>query len=64
MSETLGFIGLGDLGQPIACNLLAAGYALKIYNRTASKAEPLIAFSVKITRECIYYSGAYYSTAS
>ena len=43
MSETIGFIGLGDLGQPIACNLLAAGYALKVYNRTASKAEPLVA---------------------
>lgn len=37
MSETIGFIGLGDLDQPIACNLLAAGYALKAYNRTASK---------------------------
>jgi phosphoglycerate dehydrogenase-like enzyme len=43
MSETIGFIGLGDLGQPIACHLLAAGYALKAYNRTASKAEPLVA---------------------
>lgn len=43
MSETIGFIGLGQLGLPIATNLLNAGYALQVYNRTASKAEPLVA---------------------
>ncbi len=41
MNETIGFIGLGALGQPIAHNVLKAGYHLKVYNRTASKAEPL-----------------------
>jgi len=43
MSETIGFIGLGNLGLPIATNLLNAGYALRVYNRTASKAEVLVA---------------------
>lgn len=43
MSETIGFIGLGKLGLPMASNLLAAGYALRVYNRTASKAEALVA---------------------
>ncbi|HLW00754.1 MAG TPA: NAD(P)-dependent oxidoreductase [Ktedonobacterales bacterium] len=43
MSETIGFIGLGHLGLPIAANLLKAGYALRVYNRTAGKAEPLVA---------------------
>ncbi|GCE23405.1 NAD(P)-dependent oxidoreductase [Dictyobacter kobayashii] len=43
MSETIGFIGLGNLGLPLASNLLNAGYALRVYNRTASKAEPLVA---------------------
>jgi 3-hydroxyisobutyrate dehydrogenase-like beta-hydroxyacid dehydrogenase len=43
MSETIGFIGLGQLGLPMATNLLNAGYALRVYNRTASKAEPLLA---------------------
>lgn len=43
MGETLGFIGLGKMGEPIAANLLKAGYALKVYNRTASKAAPLAA---------------------
>src|SRR5204863_9674765 len=43
MSETIGFIGLGHLGLPMATNLLHAGYALRVYNRTASKAESLVA---------------------
>jgi 3-hydroxyisobutyrate dehydrogenase-like beta-hydroxyacid dehydrogenase len=43
MAETLGFIGLGNMGQPIAANLIAAGHALRVYNRTASKAAPLVA---------------------
>lgn len=42
MSETIGFIGLGHLGLPVATNLLNAGYALRVYNRTASKAESLV----------------------
>ena len=43
MSEQIGFIGLGNMGQPMAGSLLKAGYTLTVYNRTASKAEPLIA---------------------
>lgn len=43
MSATIGFIGLGHLGLPMATNLLNAGYSLQIYNRTASKAEALVA---------------------
>jgi 3-hydroxyisobutyrate dehydrogenase-like beta-hydroxyacid dehydrogenase len=48
MSETaefteLGFIGLGKLGLPIAENLLAGGFALRVYNRTAEKAAGLVA---------------------
>jgi 3-hydroxyisobutyrate dehydrogenase-like beta-hydroxyacid dehydrogenase len=43
MSETIGFIGLGQLGLPMASNLVAAGHSLRVYNRTASKAEPLVA---------------------
>jgi 3-hydroxyisobutyrate dehydrogenase-like beta-hydroxyacid dehydrogenase len=43
MPETIGFIGLGNMGEPIAANLLKAGHPLRIYNRTASKAAPLVA---------------------
>ena len=42
MPETLGFIGLGNMGAPIAANLLKAGYGLRVYNRTTAKAEPLV----------------------
>ena len=43
MTQKIGFVGLGAMGLPMAANLLAAGYPLTIYNRTASKAEPLVA---------------------
>ena len=43
MSETLGFIGLGNMGAPIAANLLKAGFGLRVYNRTALRAAPLTA---------------------
>jgi 3-hydroxyisobutyrate dehydrogenase-like beta-hydroxyacid dehydrogenase len=43
MSEMVGFIGLGHLGLPVATNLLNAGYPLRVYNRTVSKAESLVA---------------------
>jgi 2-hydroxy-3-oxopropionate reductase len=34
MKEKLGFIGLGIMGEPMARNLLAAGYELVIHNRS------------------------------
>jgi 3-hydroxyisobutyrate dehydrogenase-like beta-hydroxyacid dehydrogenase len=43
MTETLGFLGLGNMGEPIALNLLEAGYELRVYNRTPSKVAPLVA---------------------
>lgn len=39
---TIGFIGTGVMGAPMAGHLLRAGYPLLVYNRTAAKAEPLI----------------------
>lgn len=39
----VGFIGLGIMGGPMALNVLQAGYPLTVWNRTASKAEPLLA---------------------
>jgi 3-hydroxyisobutyrate dehydrogenase len=41
MAQSIGFIGLGIMGQPMALNLVKAGYKLAVYNRTRSKAEPL-----------------------
>jgi len=42
MKETVGFIGLGGMGLAIATNLLQAGFGLRVYNRTAEKARPLL----------------------
>ncbi len=42
MAQTIGFIGLGIMGKPMARNLIKAGYPLVVYNRTASKAEELV----------------------
>ncbi|GGG43103.1 3-hydroxyisobutyrate dehydrogenase [Hymenobacter glacieicola] len=39
--HTIAFLGLGSMGQAMAANLLKAGHRLRVYNRTASKAEPL-----------------------
>src|SRR5215472_15803209 len=47
MNETIGFNGLGRMGQPMAENLLKAGYRLEVYNRTASKMEPFVAQGVE-----------------
>jgi 3-hydroxyisobutyrate dehydrogenase/2-hydroxy-3-oxopropionate reductase len=41
MPYSIGFIGLGIMGQPMALTLLKAGHKLTVYNRTGSKAEPL-----------------------
>jgi 3-hydroxyisobutyrate dehydrogenase-like beta-hydroxyacid dehydrogenase len=40
-SKTIGFIGLGNMGLPMATNLLAAGYSLRAYNRTLEKGRSL-----------------------
>src|SRR5471032_596630 len=37
------FIGLGSMGLPMAANLVAAEVKLRVHNRTASKAESLVA---------------------
>lgn len=42
MTETVGFIGLGSMGLPMARRLLDAGYALRVYNRTPGKAVELL----------------------
>jgi 2-hydroxy-3-oxopropionate reductase len=40
--RTVGFIGLGIMGRPMALNLRQAGYALVVHNRTAARVEPLL----------------------
>jgi 2-hydroxy-3-oxopropionate reductase len=40
---TIGFIGLGIMGGPMAANLVAAGFDVVGYNRTPAKTERLVA---------------------
>jgi 3-hydroxyisobutyrate dehydrogenase-like beta-hydroxyacid dehydrogenase len=44
----VGVIGLGRMGAGIAANLLKAGHAVTVYNRTRAKAEPLAAQGARI----------------
>ena len=39
----IGFIGLGHMGSAIALNLVKAGHAVSVWNRSPDKAEPLVA---------------------
>ena len=43
MSERVGFIGLGIMGRSMARNLLKAGFAVRVWNRTASRMDELSA---------------------
>ncbi|MEM7336027.1 MAG: NAD(P)-binding domain-containing protein, partial [Chloroflexota bacterium] len=42
MSEKIGFIGLGIMGQGMTLNLLKAGFEVTVWNRTASRMETAV----------------------
>ncbi len=42
MTASVGFIGLGNIGEPIARRILAAGFELSIWNRTPGKMQSLL----------------------
>jgi hypothetical protein len=50
MKETIGFIGLGNMGLAMAANLLKAGFGLRVYNRTAEKAHALLEQGARLAR--------------
>ncbi|GIH71437.1 NAD(P)-dependent oxidoreductase [Sphaerimonospora thailandensis] len=41
--DMVGFIGLGVMGRPMALNLVRAGVPLIVWNRTASRCDPVVA---------------------
>ncbi|MBI5929531.1 MAG: NAD(P)-dependent oxidoreductase [Chloroflexi bacterium] len=43
MSEKVGFVGLGIMGRGMTRNLLKAGFEVRVWNRTASKIDELVA---------------------
>jgi 2-hydroxy-3-oxopropionate reductase len=48
----IGFIGLGRMGQPMAANLLAAGYDVTVYDAVPHKMEPLVEAGAKAGHSC------------
>lgn len=42
MADRVGFVGLGIMGRGMAANLVRAGTALTVYNRTAERTAPLV----------------------
>jgi 3-hydroxyisobutyrate dehydrogenase-like beta-hydroxyacid dehydrogenase len=51
MSEMIGLIGLGNMGQAMANSLLKAGYSLTVFNRTLSKADILTAKGARLAHQ-------------
>jgi 3-hydroxyisobutyrate dehydrogenase len=47
----IGFIGLGTMGQLMALNLVRAGKALTVWNRSADKCEPLRAAGARVAAD-------------
>ena len=48
MKPTVGFVGLGLMGRPMALNVAKAGFPLVVWNRTASKADDLLAAGARL----------------
>jgi 3-hydroxyisobutyrate dehydrogenase len=46
--RAIGWIGTGRMGSAMVTRLLEAGHAVAVYNRTRSKAEPLVEFGATI----------------
>jgi 2-hydroxy-3-oxopropionate reductase len=49
-AQKIGLIGLGLMGRPMGMNLLKAGHSLTVWNRTASRAEELVAAGAKLAK--------------
>lgn len=48
MKPSVGMIGLGLMGKPMAKNLLKAGYTVYVWNRTAAKAQDLVSAGARL----------------
>jgi 3-hydroxyisobutyrate dehydrogenase-like beta-hydroxyacid dehydrogenase len=46
----VGFIGLGAMGSAMASNLLAAGHAVTVWNRSETACEPLASLGAKVAK--------------
>ncbi len=49
-AKHIGLIGLGLMGRPMGMNLIKAGYPLTVWNRTASRADELVAAGARLAK--------------
>ena len=56
--ERLGFIGVGRMGDPMARNLLAAGFELTIYDTNAAAIAPLAAMGAQVAKSPVEVASA------
>jgi 3-hydroxyisobutyrate dehydrogenase-like beta-hydroxyacid dehydrogenase len=54
----IGLIGLGLMGRPMGLNLLKAGHSLTVWNRTASRADELVAAGATLAKSPREVAGA------
>ncbi len=50
-SHDIGWIGLGRMGEAMAARLVNAGHRLSVWNRTASKADPLAQIGAEVVTD-------------
>ncbi len=50
-SHEIGWIGLGRMGEAMAARLVKAGHRLSVWNRTASKADPLAQIGAEVVTD-------------
>ena len=50
MPQRIGFIGLGNMGKPLATRLIEAGFPVTVWNRTSAKSEELAKRGAKVAR--------------
>jgi len=50
VKPAVGVIGLGLMGRPMSMNILKAGYLLTVWNRTASRADELVAAGARLAK--------------
>ncbi|GAC1390086.1 MAG: NAD(P)-dependent oxidoreductase [Variovorax sp.] len=48
MANSIGWIGLGRMGEAMVKRLLKAGHGVSVWNRTRSKAEPLVEYGAAL----------------
>ena len=48
MAGSVGFVGLGNMGRPMALNLVKAGFELVVHDINSARLEPLVAAGVTV----------------